>query len=35
VGERLAIGNTPWEDYEDSAATLTKAMKVLGFKPAK
>jgi bifunctional non-homologous end joining protein LigD len=33
VGERLAIGNSPWEDYEDSAVTLTKAMKALGFKP--
>jgi bifunctional non-homologous end joining protein LigD len=32
VGERLAIGNTPWEEYEDSAVTLTKAMKALGFK---
>jgi bifunctional non-homologous end joining protein LigD len=32
LGERLAVGNTPWEDYEDSAVTLTKAMKVLGFK---
>jgi bifunctional non-homologous end joining protein LigD len=32
VGERLAIGNTPWEDYEASAVTLTKAMKALGFK---
>jgi bifunctional non-homologous end joining protein LigD len=32
VGERLAIGNSPWEDYEDSAVTLTKAMKALGFK---
>jgi bifunctional non-homologous end joining protein LigD len=33
VGERLGIGNSPWEDYEESAATLTKAMKALGFKP--
>jgi bifunctional non-homologous end joining protein LigD len=33
VGERLAIGNSPWADYEDSATTLTKAMKALGFKP--
>jgi bifunctional non-homologous end joining protein LigD len=32
VGERLAVGNTPWEDYEESAVTLTKAMKALGFK---
>jgi bifunctional non-homologous end joining protein LigD len=34
VGERLAVGNTPWEDYEKSATTLTKAMKTLGFKPS-
>jgi bifunctional non-homologous end joining protein LigD len=33
VGERLEVGNTPWEDYEKSAVTLTKAMKALGFKP--
>jgi bifunctional non-homologous end joining protein LigD len=33
VGERLAIGNAPWADYEDSATMLTKAMKTLGFKP--
>jgi bifunctional non-homologous end joining protein LigD len=33
MGERLAIGNSPWEDYEESATTLTKAMKALGFKP--
>jgi bifunctional non-homologous end joining protein LigD len=32
VGERLAVGNSPWADYEDSAVTLTKAMKALGFK---
>lgn len=32
VGERLAVGNAPWEDYEDSAVTLAKAMKALGFK---
>jgi bifunctional non-homologous end joining protein LigD len=32
MGERLAVGNTPWEEYEDSATTLTKAMKTLGFK---
>jgi bifunctional non-homologous end joining protein LigD len=33
VQERLAIGNAPWADYEESATTLTKAMKSLGFKP--
>jgi bifunctional non-homologous end joining protein LigD len=32
VGERLAIGNSPWEAYDESAVTLTKAMKALGFK---
>jgi bifunctional non-homologous end joining protein LigD len=35
VGERLETGNTPWADYAKSATTLTKAMKTLGFKPAK
>jgi len=35
VGERLEVGNTPWEDYAKSAVTLTKAMKTLGFKAAK
>jgi bifunctional non-homologous end joining protein LigD len=29
VGERLAAGNTPWDDYAKSATTLTKAMKIL------
>jgi bifunctional non-homologous end joining protein LigD len=32
VQERLGVGNTPWEDYADSATTLTKAMKALGYK---
>jgi bifunctional non-homologous end joining protein LigD len=32
VGERLQIGNSPWADYDESATTLTKAMKALGFK---
>lgn len=35
VESRLAVGNEPWADYEKSATTLTKAMKTLGFKPAK
>ncbi|WP_036166281.1 DNA ligase D [Massilia sp. 9096] len=35
VGERLEAGNTPWADYAKSATTLTKAMKTLGFAPAK
>jgi bifunctional non-homologous end joining protein LigD len=34
VHERLDEGNAPWADYAKSATTLTKAMKVLGFKPA-
>jgi bifunctional non-homologous end joining protein LigD len=29
---RLDQGNAPWADYAKSATTLTKAMKVLGFK---
>jgi bifunctional non-homologous end joining protein LigD len=33
VHERLDEGNAPWADYAESATTLTKAMKVLGFKP--
>jgi len=35
VGERLEVGNTPWSDYAKSAVTLSKAMKTLGFTPAK
>jgi len=35
VQERLAEGNAPWADYARSATTLAKAMKALGFKPAK
>jgi bifunctional non-homologous end joining protein LigD len=35
VHTRLDEGNTPWADYDKSAVTLTKAMKVLGFTPAK
>ncbi|MES2688200.1 MAG: DNA ligase D [Pseudomonadota bacterium] len=33
IGERLAIGNSPWEDYETARATLTAAMKAMAFKP--
>lgn len=29
VHKRLDIGNEPWKDYADSAATLTQAMKLL------
>jgi bifunctional non-homologous end joining protein LigD len=32
VHERLDEGNAPWADYAESATTLSKAMKVLGFK---
>jgi bifunctional non-homologous end joining protein LigD len=32
VHERLDQGNTPWDDYEKSRATLGAAMKKLGFK---
>jgi bifunctional non-homologous end joining protein LigD len=35
VGERLEVGNTPWDDYDKSAVTLTKAMKALGYKAEK
>jgi bifunctional non-homologous end joining protein LigD len=32
VGERLALGNDPWADYERSRHRLAAAMKTLGFK---
>jgi bifunctional non-homologous end joining protein LigD len=35
VQDRLDEGNAPWAEYADKAATLTKAMKTLGFKPKK
>jgi bifunctional non-homologous end joining protein LigD len=31
VEDRLSIGNTPWNDYEASRASLAGAMKALGF----
>jgi bifunctional non-homologous end joining protein LigD len=31
VQQRLSHGNTPWQDYEASRATLAAAMKRLGF----
>lgn len=34
IGERLAIGNSPWDAYESSRAPLSAAMKAMGFKPA-
>ncbi len=33
IGERLATGNSPWEAYEKSRATLSGAMKAMDFKP--
>ena len=35
VQDRLGEGNDPWAGYDKSAKTLTRAMKTLGFKPAK
>ncbi|PLC51654.1 DNA ligase D [Pollutimonas subterranea] len=32
IHERLDAGNTPWDEYQASAKTLTSAMKTLGFK---
>lgn len=34
IDPRLAVGNTPWNDYAGAAQSLTKAMKLLGFKPS-
>jgi bifunctional non-homologous end joining protein LigD len=34
IVERLATGNSPWDDYEKSRATLSAAMKAMAFKPA-
>jgi bifunctional non-homologous end joining protein LigD len=31
VHERLDQGNSPWADYDASRASLTQAMKKLGF----
>lgn len=30
IHERLDVGNTPWDDYDNSARTLTAGRKVLG-----
>ncbi|MDB5741739.1 MAG: ATP-dependent ligase LigD polymerase module / ATP-dependent ligase LigD phosphoesterase [Polaromonas sp.] len=35
LAPRLAIGNTPWHDYEACRKSLAAPMKKLGFKPAK
>jgi len=34
LGGRLAVGNSPWDDYESSRNNLSAAMKQVGFKPA-
>jgi bifunctional non-homologous end joining protein LigD len=33
IGDRLAVGNKPWADYEKSRAALGAAMKQLGYMP--
>ncbi|MFA5489990.1 MAG: non-homologous end-joining DNA ligase [Candidimonas sp.] len=33
IEERLDQGNRPWSGYDNSARTLTAAMKILGYKP--
>ncbi|MES2911967.1 MAG: DNA ligase D, partial [Pseudomonadota bacterium] len=35
IGERLSLGNTPWDAYTASAKSLTAAMKLMDYKPAK
>jgi bifunctional non-homologous end joining protein LigD len=35
VHDRLDEGNEPWSDYDEKRATLTAAMKAIGFKPTK
>ena len=35
MGERLAIGNTPWDGYTAARQSLVKPMKALGFDPKK
>ena len=35
MGERLAIGNTPWDGYTAARQSLVKPMKVLDFDPKK
>ena len=32
IAERIAVGNSVWDDYAKSARSLNKAMKLLGFK---
>ena len=33
IGERLNVGNTPWQGYEQAAVSLGPAMQTLGFRP--
>jgi hypothetical protein len=33
MGERLDIGNKPWDGYTAARQSLVKPMKVLGFDP--
>ncbi|QNA88807.1 DNA ligase D [Massilia sp. Dwa41.01b] len=33
IGERIEVGNAPWDGYDKAARTLTAAMKKLGYKP--
>ena len=35
VGERLEVGNTPWDDYAASARPIGVPMEALGFKPGR
>jgi len=35
IGERLAIGNAPWDGYTAARQSLVKPMKALGFDPKK
>ncbi len=35
IGERLTIGNKPWDGYASSAKALTAAMKLMDYRPAK
>ena len=32
IAERIAVGNSVWDDYAKSARSLNKAMKILGYK---
>ena len=32
IAERIAVGNSPWEDYAKSTCSLKEAIKILGYK---